>query len=81
MNLNNINEEGVIFILKGLESLIRNGELTMEDILKASALHQMIDKLAREIIDKTDNEALPETLTRGPNTGEKFIYGREKYVK
>lgn len=81
MNLNGLNEEAIVFIMKGLECLCRTGDITMEDILKVSALHKMIDKTATEILDKTDNEEIPETLIRGPNKGERQVLGREKYVK
>jgi len=81
MNLNNLSEEGVTFVLKGLECLARNGELTMEDMLKVVALHQIIDKTATEILDKTNNEEVPETLARNANKNERFVYGKPEYVK
>jgi hypothetical protein len=81
MNLNNLSEEAVTFILKGLECLTRNGELPMEDILKVSALYQLIDKTATEILNQTNNEDIPETLARMPNKDERFVYGKGEYVK
>jgi hypothetical protein len=81
MNLNNINEEGVTFIMKGLECLARNGELAMEDMFKVLALHQIIDKTATEILNQANNEEVPETLSRNPNKNERFFYGKSEYVK
>jgi hypothetical protein len=81
MNLNNLNEEAVEFILKGLEILTKTGEFDMEDVLKIAALHQFIDKAATEILDKANNEEVPETLARNPNKNERFVYGKSEYVK
>lgn len=81
MNLNNLSEESVEFILKGLELITRTGEFTMEEVLKIAALHQMIDKTATEILNQANNEEVPETLARMPNKNERFVYGKEDFVK
>lgn len=81
MNLNNLSEESVDFILKGLELLTRTADFTMEDILKISALHQFIDKTATEILNQANNPEVPETLNRMPNKDERFVYGQKDFVK
>lgn len=81
MNLNNLSEESVDFILKGLESLTRIGEFTMEEVLKIAALHQWIDKTATEILNQANNPEVPATLSRLPNKDERFVYGKEDFVK
>lgn len=80
MNLNNLNEEQLEFILKGLELLSHSG-VEMEDVLKISALHQYIDKTATEILNKANNPDIPETLARMPNKGERQILGKPDYAK
>jgi hypothetical protein len=81
VNLNNLSEESVEFILKGLEILTKTGEFDMEDVLKIAALHQLIDKTATEILNQTNNEEIPETLARSPNKDERFVYGKAEFVK
>jgi hypothetical protein len=80
MNLNNLSEEQLEFILKGLELLSHSG-VDMEDVLKISALHQYIDNTATEILNKMNNEEIPETLARMPNKDERQVLGRAEYVK
>lgn len=81
MNLNNLSEEGVTFILKGLECLVHAEGMTMEDIMKVSVLHQAIDKIATEILNQANNPEVPATLSRLPNKDERFVYGKEDFVK
>lgn len=81
MNLNNLSEESVGFILKGLHILTKTDEVTMEDVLKIAALHQLIDKTATEILNQANNPEVPETLVRMPNKDERFVYGQKDFVK
>ena len=85
MNLNNLDDNQIGYVLSGLRMLMVQWsdveDYDEADLLQITSLYISLKNVVNEIIKKINNPDIPETLARQPNKGEGTVLGQANYKK